>query len=118
MAAAEAGDGQADQARVDLLQHLEVLGPQHAHAVALHLVEQRERGALQRRWSELTYRMQALRDNPDCAREAFETTLDEDDPGLSATLTFDLDHDVAAATAARRSSAGASSRRRTRSASS
>src|SRR5690606_3205007 len=30
---------------------------------------------LQRHWSELSYRMQALRDDPDCAREAFESAL-------------------------------------------
>ena len=28
-------------------------------------------------WSELTYRMQAKRDNPDCAREAYESLLEE-----------------------------------------
>ncbi|HEY9182537.1 MAG TPA: phosphoribosylformylglycinamidine synthase, partial [Gammaproteobacteria bacterium] len=45
---------------------------------------------LQRQWSELTYRMQALRDDPECAREAYETALDPNDPGLSAKLTFPL----------------------------
>jgi phosphoribosylformylglycinamidine synthase len=45
---------------------------------------------LQRQWSELTYRMQALRDDPQCAREAYETGLDPKDPGLSAKLTFEL----------------------------
>jgi phosphoribosylformylglycinamidine synthase len=45
---------------------------------------------LQRKWSELTYRMQALRDDPDCAREAQETALDPNDPGLNAKLTFPL----------------------------
>jgi phosphoribosylformylglycinamidine synthase len=43
---------------------------------------------LQRKWSELTFRMQALRDDPECAREAFESALDPADPGLSAALTF------------------------------
>jgi len=45
---------------------------------------------LQRKWSELTYRLQALRDDPECAREAYETGLDPNDPGLNATLTFPL----------------------------
>ncbi|HVY64713.1 MAG TPA: phosphoribosylformylglycinamidine synthase [Gammaproteobacteria bacterium] len=45
---------------------------------------------LQRQWSELTYRMQALRDDPECAREAYESALDPDDPGLNAKLTFPL----------------------------
>jgi phosphoribosylformylglycinamidine synthase len=48
------------------------------------------RVALHERWSELTYRMQALRDDPECAREARRATLDERDPGLSAALTFAL----------------------------
>jgi phosphoribosylformylglycinamidine synthase len=45
---------------------------------------------LRRKWSELTYRMQALRDDPQCAREAFDAALDAKDPGLSAKLTFPL----------------------------
>ena len=48
------------------------------------------RAELHAKWSELTWRMQALRDNPECAREAYESTLDENDPGLNATLTFPL----------------------------
>jgi phosphoribosylformylglycinamidine synthase len=45
---------------------------------------------LQRKWSELSYRMQALRDDPTCAREAYEAALDPSDPGLNAKLTFAL----------------------------
>ena len=48
------------------------------------------RTALHRRWSEMTYRMQRLRDNPECAREAYDALEDEDDPGLNAVLTFPL----------------------------
>ena len=48
------------------------------------------RAELRRKWSELTYRMQALRDDPQCAREAFESALEPSDPGLSAKLTFAL----------------------------
>jgi len=44
---------------------------------------------LNRAWSELSYRMQALRDNPDCAREEYETLLDQSDPGLQIHLTYD-----------------------------
>jgi phosphoribosylformylglycinamidine synthase len=43
---------------------------------------------LQRWWSELTFRMQALRDNPACAQEAYDAILDEGDPGVSARLSF------------------------------
>jgi phosphoribosylformylglycinamidine synthase len=45
---------------------------------------------LRRKWSELTYRMQALRDDPQCAREAFDAVLDAQDPGLNVKLTFAL----------------------------
>jgi phosphoribosylformylglycinamidine synthase len=45
---------------------------------------------LKRRWSELSYRLQALRDDPDCAREAFDAAVDPHDPGLNARLTFPL----------------------------
>ncbi len=46
---------------------------------------------LNRIWSETTYQMQALRDNPDCAREEFDLLLDEQDPGLSFELPYELD---------------------------
>ncbi len=49
----------------------------------------RKRAELQRAWSETTWRMQALRDNPDCAREEFDALLDANDPGLSVALTFE-----------------------------
>ena len=46
---------------------------------------------LRRCWSETTYRMQALRDNPACAREEYDNGLDERDPGLNYKVTFDPD---------------------------
>ena len=51
---------------------------------------------LRRLWSETSYRMQALRDHPDCAREAFDAACDPADPGLNVRLTFDPAEDVAA----------------------
>ena len=51
---------------------------------------------MQRAWSETTCRMQALRDNPETAREEFDRILDADDPGLNVRLTFDPDEDIAA----------------------
>ncbi len=51
---------------------------------------------LQRAWSETTHQMQALRDNPDCAKEEFDRLLDSGDPGLNVELSYDLDEDVAA----------------------
>ena len=51
---------------------------------------------LQRAWSETSYQMQRLRDNPECAQEEFDALLDVDDPGLHVSLSFDLQDDVAA----------------------
>ncbi len=42
-----------------------------------------------RTWSEVSWRMQTLRDNPDCALEEYDRLLDVDDPGLHESLTFD-----------------------------
>ncbi|MGY6276888.1 phosphoribosylformylglycinamidine synthase [Methylomonas sp. MgM2] len=54
------------------------------------------RAELQQTWSEVSYRMQALRDNPDCARQQFERIADDKDPGLSVSLSFDVDEDICA----------------------
>jgi phosphoribosylformylglycinamidine synthase len=54
------------------------------------------RDSLHRRWSEVSFRMQELRDNPDCAREEYSRLEDADDPGLHASLSFDPSADVAA----------------------
>ena len=54
------------------------------------------RAELQSTWSELSYRMQALRDNPDCARQQFERIADDHDPGLHSALTFDVNQDITA----------------------
>ena len=50
--------------------------------------------AVRRAWSETTYRMQALRDNPVTAKEEYDNGLDETDPGLSFKLTYDPDGKV------------------------
>ncbi|PMR70106.1 phosphoribosylformylglycinamidine synthase [Halomonas heilongjiangensis] len=50
----------------------------------------------QRTWAETSYRMQALRDNADCAKSEFDGLLDDRDPGLSASPTFEVDEDIAA----------------------
>jgi phosphoribosylformylglycinamidine synthase len=51
---------------------------------------------LQRLWSETTFQMQWLRDNPQCAQEEYDRILDAADPGLHAKLTFDPDDDICA----------------------
>jgi len=48
--------------------------------------EPRER--LHKLWAETSYRIAALRDDPDCAREEFEAVGAADDPGLSVSLSF------------------------------
>jgi len=45
---------------------------------------------LRRAWSELSYRMQSLRDNPECAREAYDLLLEDDSAALQPKLTFPL----------------------------
>jgi phosphoribosylformylglycinamidine synthase len=64
------------------------------------LLEQR-RTALHRLWSETTWRMQTLRDNPESARQEYDRILDAGDPGLSPLLAFDPAEDVAAPFASR-----------------
>lgn len=53
------------------------------------------RAQAQQLWAETSYRMQALRDNADCADEEFQA-LAEPAPGLLATLSFDINDDIAA----------------------
>jgi len=51
---------------------------------------------LLRTWSETSYQMQALRDNPNCAQQEFDALLDEHDPGLNVEVSFDINEDIAA----------------------
>ena len=60
------------------------------------LLLQEKRVDLQRAWSELSYRLQSLRDNPVCAQQEYERLLDAGDPGLSCSLSFDPAENVAA----------------------
>jgi phosphoribosylformylglycinamidine synthase len=48
------------------------------------------RGELQQKWSSTSYHMQSIRDNPNCARQEFESILSESDRGLWYNLTFDM----------------------------
>ncbi|MCG9713291.1 phosphoribosylformylglycinamidine synthase [Shewanella insulae] len=47
-------------------------------------------------WAETTYRMQAMRDNPECAEEEFKLKQVADAPGLTVDLKFDPSEDIAA----------------------
>jgi phosphoribosylformylglycinamidine synthase len=59
-------------------------------------VLQGSRTQWQRSWAETSYRLQALRDNADCARQEFDALLDPGDPGLHAKLCYDQNEDIAA----------------------
>ena len=56
---------------------------------------------LRRAWSETSYRMRRLRDDPQCAEEELAAMLDVGDPGLSQQLSFDPQQDIAAPLIAR-----------------
>jgi phosphoribosylformylglycinamidine synthase len=51
---------------------------------------------LQRAWSETTWLIQSLRDNPESARQEYDRVLDASDPGISPVVPFDPAEDVAA----------------------
>jgi len=52
------------------------------------------RAGMEREWSEMSFRIQALRDNPMTAKEEFDRILDNEDPGLQADLSFDPSDDI------------------------
>ncbi len=63
----------------------------HSHG---ECVLELERKRMQREWSEMSYRIQALRDNPKTAREEFERIQDDNDPGLNVELSFNPNDDI------------------------
>jgi len=50
---------------------------------------------LRRAWSETTYQMQKLRDNPECAQQEFDLILNNEKPTLFSKLNFDPELDIA-----------------------
>ncbi len=60
------------------------------------VVLQGTRAEWQQLWAETSYKIQALRDNADCASEEFALIADERKAGLIAELSYDLNVDVAA----------------------
>jgi phosphoribosylformylglycinamidine synthase len=56
---------------------------------------------LRRAWSQTSFRMRRLRDDPQCAEEEMVALLDEGDPGLSQHLSFDPQEDIVAPLIAR-----------------
>jgi phosphoribosylformylglycinamidine synthase len=49
----------------------------------------KERQELHRIWSETSYHMQSIRDNPTCAQQEYDSLLNVEDKGLHTSLTFD-----------------------------
>ncbi len=55
------------------------------------------RVVLHQQWSEVTWQMQRLRDNPQCAEQEYRRIEDIRDPGIHPKLNFDPDENTAAA---------------------
>lgn len=74
--------------------------PVSSDEIAIHyagsVVFAESRITLHRLWSETTYQMQKLRDNPLCAQQEYDRILDSADPGMHAHLTFDPTDNIAA----------------------
>ncbi|WP_068546759.1 phosphoribosylformylglycinamidine synthase [Thalassotalea crassostreae] len=47
-------------------------------------------------WAETTFKMQSMRDNPECAEQEHALKFDTEDPGLNVNLTFDINEDIVA----------------------
>lgn len=53
--------------------------------------------SLRRCWSLTTFHMQKLRDNPECAKQEYDSVVNYEKPALFSSLTYQTDEDVAAA---------------------
>jgi len=51
---------------------------------------------LQQTWSETSYQLASLRDNPECTKQSFDSIVNADDKGLFATLSYDVNEDITA----------------------
>ncbi len=60
------------------------------------VIYQQPRIVLHQFWSETSWRMARLRDNPSCADAEYARISDGSDPGITPVLTFEPQHDVAA----------------------
>ncbi len=57
----------------------------------------RNRIYYQRLWAETSYKIQALRDNPECARQEYDNLLDDSDKGLQySQINYDPHKDICA----------------------
>ena len=87
-------DIQAEIAQhTDLSNHCHVIAkPNNSDQLNIYQEEQliftESRQTLQRAWSETSYHMQKLRDNPKCAQQEYDKILETQDPGLSVDCNF------------------------------
>jgi phosphoribosylformylglycinamidine synthase len=54
------------------------------------------RSTLHRLWSDTSWRIARLRDNPACADAEYDRLLDENEPGMTPKVTFDQSENIAA----------------------
>lgn len=60
------------------------------------VIYNKRRSELHRLWSETSWRIARLRDNPECVDQEYERLLDEQDPGLTPKLVHDTQENIAA----------------------
>ena len=60
------------------------------------MIWSKTRSDLGRVWSEVSYRIASRRDNPACAQAEYDLWLDPKDPGLSGSVSFDPQENIAA----------------------
>jgi phosphoribosylformylglycinamidine synthase len=60
------------------------------------VIYSKPRAELHRLWSETSWRIARLRDNPACADQEYDRLLDDADPGMSPKLTHDTGVNIAA----------------------
>jgi phosphoribosylformylglycinamidine synthase len=80
--------------RGGLVTHATVIGwptkDQTISIVAGRETYARRRADLEAGWADTSYRVQMLRDNPQCAEEEHESLYDDTDPGLTVRTTFEI----------------------------
>ena len=50
-----------------------------------------EMSDLHGKWSETSYQLQALRDNPECAKQEYESITNQNDPGIFVKIPFEIE---------------------------
>ncbi|MGN0917970.1 MAG: phosphoribosylformylglycinamidine synthase subunit PurQ, partial [Oxalobacter sp.] len=73
-----------------------VTGNDIAFKLGGQTVYKRPRIELHRLWSETSWRIARLRDNPDCADQEYDQILNVIDKGISPVVPFDMSEDIAA----------------------